>query len=200
MTTSRIYAYRWPARLVSHKPFAAESYSITPSCIWQVFFRKKNEFSFLFSPFCQRAHFLCKMHNPQAFLPVENSAAPAVQCLVWTVLPLLYIYNKRQGRSTTVLALSGSLRSPAPPERKDFPRPGQILPAPGRNVTVGDKEGSRCRAATKGGIWHRAAMTERVRAVLPQETSVGKLPLPSTTPSREKANRQSPQALPVCKH
>ena len=106
MTTSRIYAYRWPARLVSHKPFAAESYSITPSCIWQVFFRKKNEFSFLFSPFCQRAHFLCKMHNPQAFLPVENSAVPAVQCLVWTVLPLLYIYNKRQGRSTTVLALS----------------------------------------------------------------------------------------------
>ena len=106
MTTSRIYAYRWPARLVSHKPFAAESYSITPSCIWQVFFRKKNEFSFLFSPFCQRAHFLCKMHNPQAFLPVENSAAPAAQCLVWTVLPLLYIYNKRQGRSTTVLALS----------------------------------------------------------------------------------------------
>ena len=106
MTTSRIYAYRWPARLVSHKPFAAESYSITPSCIWQVFFRKKNEFSFLFSPFCQRAHFLCKMHNPQAFLPVENSAAPAVQCLVWAVLPLLYIYNKRQGRSTAVLALS----------------------------------------------------------------------------------------------
>ena len=169
MTTSRIYAYRWPARLVSHKPFAAESYSITPSCIWQVFFRKKNEFSFLFSPFCQRAHFLCKMHNPQAFLPVENSAVPAAQCLVWAVLSLLYIYNKGQGRSTTVLALSGSLRSPAPPERKDFPRPGQILPAPGRNVTVGDKEGSRCRAATKGGIWHRAAMTERVRAVLPQE-------------------------------
>ena len=106
MTTSRIYAYRWPARLVSHKPFAAESYSITPSCIWQVFFRKKNEFSFLFSPFCQRAHFLCKMHNPQAFLPVENSAAPAAQCLVWAVLSLLYIYNERQGRSTTVLALS----------------------------------------------------------------------------------------------
>ena len=106
MTTSRIYAYRWPARLVSHKPFAAESYSITPSCIWQVFFRKKNEFSFLFSPFCQRAHFLCKMHNPQAFLPVENFAAPAAQCLVWAVLSLLYIYNKRQGRSSTVLALS----------------------------------------------------------------------------------------------
>ena len=27
---------------------------------------------------------------------------------------------------------------------KGFPRSGQILPAPGRNVTVGDKEGSSC--------------------------------------------------------
>ena len=26
----------------------------------------------------------------------------------------------------------------------DFPRPGQILPAPGRNVTAGDKERNRC--------------------------------------------------------
>ena len=119
MTTSRIYAYRWPARLVSHKPFAAESYSITPSCIWQVFFRKKNEFSFLFSPFCQRAHFLCKMHNPQAFLPVENSAAPAAQCLVWTTLPLLYIYNKRQkGRAGTLPSSpSQSLRDSSPKGR-----------------------------------------------------------------------------------
>ena len=106
MTTSRIYAYRWPARLVSHKPFAAERYFITSSSIWQVFFAENYDFSFLFSLFCQRAHFLCKMHNPQAFLPVENSAAPAAQFLVWTILPLLYIYNKRQGRSSTVLALS----------------------------------------------------------------------------------------------
>ncbi len=168
MTTSRIYAYRWPARLVSHKPFAAESYSITPSCIWQVFFRKKNEFSFLFSPFCQRAHFLCKMHNPQAFLPVENSAAPAVQCLVWTVLPLLYIYNKKQGRSTTVLALSVKAC-----------RLCQL------SQRVSRRRGRGCFPATRP---------------FPKETSVGKLPLPSTTPSREKANRQSPQALPVCKH
>ena len=34
----------------------------------------------------------------------------------------------------------------------DFPRPGQILPAPGRNVTAGDKERNRWRAATKRGI------------------------------------------------
>ena len=34
---------------------------------------------------------------------------------------------------------------------KDFPRPGQILPAPGRNVTAGDKERSRCHASDKKG-------------------------------------------------
>ena len=175
MTTSRIYAYRWPARLVSHKPFAAESYSITPSCIWQVFFRKKNEFSFLFSPFCQRAHFLCKMHNPQAFLPVENSAAPAAQCLVWAVLPLLYIYNKKQGRSTTVLVLSVKSLSALPALPK-----GEL----DANV-VSRRRGRGCFPAARP---------------FPKETSIGKLPLPSTTPSREKANRQSPQALPVCKH
>ena len=34
---------------------------------------------------------------------------------------------------------------------KDFPRPGQILPAPGRNVTAGDKEENRCHASDKKG-------------------------------------------------
>ena len=77
MTTSRIYAYRWPARLVSHKPFAAESYSITPSYIWQVFFGKKNEFSFLFSLFCEIAFFLCKMHNP---IPFYGWKTPLPRC------------------------------------------------------------------------------------------------------------------------
>ena len=166
MTTSRIYAYRWPARLVSHKPFAAESYSITPSCIWQVFFRKKNEFSFLFSPFCQSAHFLCKMHNPQAFLPVENSAAPAAQCLVWAVLPLLYIYNKKQRRSTTVLALS--------------------------------VKACRLCQLPRGGSWHRAAMTERVRAVLPQEAGAANA-VRLYGPTREKVNRENPQIFPIGK-
>jgi len=121
MTTSRINAYRWPARLVSHKPFAAENYSITPSCIWQVFFRKKNEFSFLFSPFCQKSLFLCKMHNPQAFLPVENFAAPAAQCLVWAVLSLLYIYNKKQRRrSRRKQALQMPFAFTAPPVKKSI--------------------------------------------------------------------------------
>ena len=66
MTTSRIYAYRWPARLVSHKPFAAERYSITSSCIWQVFFRKNADFIFLFPLFSLPADFLCRMHNAMA--------------------------------------------------------------------------------------------------------------------------------------
>ena len=52
---------------------------------------------------------------------------------------------------------------PAPPERKDFPWPRQILPAPGRNVTAGDKERNRCRTATKGGIrQNRQVLPERV--------------------------------------
>ena len=51
----------------------------------------------------------------------------------------------------------------APPERKDFPRPGQILPAPGRNVTAGDKERSRCHASDKkGSSGIVSAMTEGV--------------------------------------
>ena len=179
MTTSRIYAYRWPARLVSHKPFAAESYSITPSCIWQVFFRKKNEFSFLFSPFCQRAHFLCKMHNPQAFLPVENSAVPAVQCLVWTVLPLLYIYNKRQGRSTTVLALSVQACRLCQLSQREGANPLRLTPF---------------ASSPFRGSWHRATMTERVRAVLPQEagaTDAGRL----YESTRENGIPERPQTL-----
>ena len=45
---------------------------------------------------------------------------------------------------------------------KDFPRPGQILPAPGRNVTTGDKERNRCRASDKkGNGWHRISDDER---------------------------------------
>ena len=31
------------------------------------------------------------------------------------------------------------------------PRSGKILPAPGRNVTVGDKVGSRCRVSDRKG-------------------------------------------------
>ena len=47
----------------------------------------------------------------------------------------------------TALMVAGNFAAApkAPPERKDFSR-----------------SGGRCRAATKGGIWHRAAMTERV--------------------------------------
>ena len=80
-----------------------------------------------------------------------------------------------------VLALSASLCSAALPKGEplaipadfislprplpltDFPRPGQILPAPGRNVTAGDKERNRCRhrrqKGERGGT--AIAMTER---------------------------------------
>ena len=40
---------------------------------------------------------------------------------------------------------------PRPLTLIDFPLPGQILPAPGRNVTAGDKERSRCRVSDKRG-------------------------------------------------
>ena len=79
MTTSRIYAYRWPARLVSHKPFAAERYSITSSCIWQVFFRKNADFLFLFALFHLPGDFLCRMHNRVAVFSVENPAQ-GIEC------------------------------------------------------------------------------------------------------------------------
>ena len=47
--------------------------------------------------------------------------------------------------------------------RKDFPRSGRILPAPGRNVTAGDKERNRCRVSDKkGNLATPQALTERV--------------------------------------
>ena len=96
----------------------------------------------------------------------------------WTRAPLW----SRRTRKINGLALSVSLCSPAPPKweplavharfislprplplRKDFPRPGQILPAPGRNVTAGDKERSRCHASDKkGSSGIASAMTEGV--------------------------------------
>ena len=76
MTTSRINAYRWPARLVSHKPFAAERYFITSSSIWQVFFAENYDFSFLFFSVLSTAAFSVQDAQSQRFLPVENSPAP----------------------------------------------------------------------------------------------------------------------------
>ena len=91
---------------------------------------------------------------------------PAFAEVVWTVLLLLYIYNKRQGRSTTVLALSV-------------------------------KACRLCQLPPRGS-WPRAAMTERVRAVLPQEAGAadaGRL----YDPTREKVNRENPQIFPIGK-
>ena len=102
MTTSRINAYRWPARLVSHKPFAAERYFITSSSIWQVFFAENYDFSFLFSLFCQWPHFLCKMHNPGAFCRWKTPPLPFAAS-VWAVdagvIPIIYGNSLRQSLS-----------------------------------------------------------------------------------------------------
>ena len=76
MTTSRINAYRWPARLVSHKPFAAERYFITSSSIWQVFFAENYDFSFFIFSVLSIAAFSVQDAQSRRFLPVENSPAP----------------------------------------------------------------------------------------------------------------------------
>ena len=77
----------------------------------------------------------------------------------------------------------GRVKGPIPED--DFPRPGQILPAPGRNVTAGDKERNRCRVATKRGIWQsRQALTGGV--------------FPATDPTRENAMPGGPQTARHC--
>ena len=129
MTTSRIYAYRWPARLVSHKPFAAERYSITSSCIWQVFFRKKNEFSFLFSLFCQRAHFLCKMHNPLAFCG-------------WKTPPPRVCWDSMGGKGG---GYTYYVRRPLPSAPA-----GRATSSPSQSPTVTDSPFCRCATSSPG--------------------------------------------------
>ena len=178
MTTSRIYAYRWPARLVSHKPFAAESYSITPSCIWQVFFRKKNEFSFLFSPFCQRAHFLCKMHNLSAFS-------------VWKTLPRPLCRGSMDGFAAdytyyirdffSLNPLSHRCAMPAPPKGEPLAVHANFISLP-RPLPLGEADANVVSRRRGRGCFPAARP-------FPKETSIGKLPLPSTTPPVKMAYR-----------
>ena len=47
--------------------------------------------------------------------------------------------------------------------RKDFPPAGTDSPRPGRNVTVGDKEGNGCRISGKRGNLSSVCETERAR-------------------------------------
>ncbi len=88
MTTSRIYAYRWPARLVSHKPFAAERYFITSSCIWQVFFRDFSEkirfFFFIFFFWPPGSNFVQNAQFPEA--PSGGKPEPPFQDAPKTLL------------------------------------------------------------------------------------------------------------------
>ena len=94
MTTSRIYAYRWPARLVSHKPFAAERYFITSACIWQVFFCDFSEkirfFFFIFFFLCPGTNFVQNAQSRRLFSvenPADSSRMPR-QGGVYTKKPL----------------------------------------------------------------------------------------------------------------
>ena len=139
---------------------------------------------------------------------------PAFAEVVWAVLSLLYIYNKynkKQGRSTTVLALSvKACRLCQIPlfvaYAPSSPRRGGSLSSKWEPLAVHANFISLPRPLPLGEVDANVVSRRRGRGCFPaarpfpKETSVGKLPLPSTTPSREKANRQSPQALPVCKH
>ena len=164
MTTSRINAYRWPARLVSHKPFAAERYFITSSSIWQVFFAENYDFSFLFSSVLSMAAFSVQDAQSQRFLPVENSPVPLCNISMGGKCRLYLLYRRSPFRLLTAFAAT-------------FPKGTASV------VTA------KFPASPKGvpwGSWHRAAMTERVLPS-PQRRRFRRkqalqLPFSSTTP------------------
>ena len=148
MTTSRINAYRWPARLVSHKPFAAERYFITSSSIWQVFFAENYDFSFFIFSVLSIAAFSVQDAQSRRFLPVENSPVPLCSISMGgkgggytyyigdtpSVCSLRSQPPSPRGRLNSLSqslpaltapsgrepTLSGSLRSPAPPKGELF--------------------------------------------------------------------------------
>ena len=61
--------------------------------------------------------------------------------------------------------------------KKDFPRSGQILPAPGRNVTVGDKEGSKVDANVVSRRRGRGCSPQRRRFRRKQASASCRFPL-----------------------
>ena len=139
MTTSRINAYRWPARLVSHKPFAAERYFITSSSIWQVFFAENYDFSFLFSLFCQWPHFLCKMHNLSTFCRWKTPPLPFAASVWAGKAGVIPNYIKEFPPSKPVGFDGGSLWYDGKVSDSSVKLPG--VPAPPRGS---------CRVATEG--------------------------------------------------
>ena len=179
MTTSRINAYRWPARLVSHKPFAAERYFITSSSIWQVFFAENYDFSFLFSLFCQQPHFLCKMHNLSAFCRWKTPPLPFAHQYGQERQGLYLLYRRYPFRLLTAFAAT-------------FPKGTAFVVA------------ASFPALPKGVPLGELASVARLRGLLPAEP-----PLPQEAgaanavflhdPTREKANRENPQIFPIGK-
>ena len=223
MTTSRINAYRWPARLVSHKPFAAERYFITSSSIWQVFFAENYDFSFLFSLFCQWPHFLCKMHNPGAFCRWKTPPRPFAAS-VWAgkagVIPILLYKRTPSVKACRLCQLSPQASSPSQALTRQTPpfvTCGDIFPRSGGSLS------SKGEPLAKPVTWHlsrklyrhakvspfgrggceRSEQTERARLLpaappLPQEAGAANA-IHLYDPTREKANRENPQIFPIGK-
>ena len=66
-----------------------------------------------------------------------------------------------------------------PLRETDFPRPGQILPAPGRNVTTGAKERNRCHVSDKkGNMYSLDGFSRSINSPLFAENSGRKLNSP----------------------
>ena len=82
-----------------------------------------------------------------------NSGSYSLFCKKEKPAGFSFLLFHEKGRKEKLLQLH-FVRQPFPflsPFGDIFPRPGQILPAPGRNVTTGDKERNRCHASDKKG-------------------------------------------------
>ncbi len=181
MTTSRINAYRWPARLVSHKPFAAERYFITSSSIWQVFFAENYDFSFFYflcfvngRIFCARCTISALFAGgklPRSPLQHQYGRERRGLYLLYRELPpskpvgvrplrLLTTFAstspKGRGKSTAGIFLV-SPNTLATGFKSWLSLRGKTSPAPGEDVTVGDKRGNLSPQATEGVIPQRRA-------------------------------------------
>ena len=82
-----------------------------------------------------------------------NSGSYSLFCKKEKPAGFSFLLFHEKGRKEKLLQLKGKVyrTAKASLNEKDFPRPGQILPALGRNVTAGDKERNRCHASDKKG-------------------------------------------------
>ena len=143
MTTSRINAYRWPARLVSHKPFAAERYFITSSSIWQVFFAENYDFSFFYFLCFVNSRIFCARCTISALFAGGKLPRAPLQHQYGQEERGLYLYYKGtpsvKACRLCQLPLGGSLWHGGKVSDSSVKLPG--VPAPPRGS---------CRVATEG--------------------------------------------------